>query len=218
MIAKRLFDLMGSMFLIGATAPVMAACAAAIKATSKGPVFFRQDRLGERGRVFRIFKFRTMVVDAAKHGTGDVTFKADPRITRVGRMLRDYRLDELPQLFNVVRGEMSLVGPRPLLPKFLAAYSDHDRRRLEVLPGMTGWQQVNGGSNHTWQERIDYDVWYVDHQSLWLDLEILFKTVLVVLRPTNVYAADGSQLSGIPTAVRAAMEHGDANPRSGGSN
>jgi sugar transferase EpsL len=206
MTPKRLFDVFGSVLLIGASAPVMAACAVAIKATSKGPILFRQDRLGLHGSVFRIFKLRTMVVGAAKQGTGDLTFKEDPRITRVGRLLRDYRLDELPQLFNVLRGEMSLVGPRPLLPKFLSAYSEHDKRRMEVMPGMTGWQQVNGGSNHSWEERIDYDVWYVDHHSLKLDLEILFKTILVVLRPTNVYGNDGKQLSGLPTSVRDAME------------
>ena len=207
MTSKRLFDLLGSALLIGATTPAMAVCAAAIKATSKGPIFFRQERLGLHGSVFRIFKFRTMVDQAEKRGTGVVTFKTDPRITRVGRVLRDYRLDELPQLFNVLRGEMSLVGPRPLLPRFLPAYSERDKRRLEVPPGMTGWQQVNGGSNHTWEERIDKDVWYVDHRSLLLDLTILLKTVLVVVRPTNVYGSDGQQLSGVPTAARATLEN-----------
>ncbi len=203
---KRWFDLLGATCLIGATAPVMAVCAAAIKATSRGPVFFRQERLGLHGRVFRIFKFRTMVDNAAGQGSGDITFKQDPRITGVGRVLRDYRLDELPQLFNVIRGEMSLVGPRPLLPRFLSAYTDRDKRRLEAMPGMTGWQQVNGGSSHTWDERIDLDVWYVSHQSLLLDLQILVKTVLVVLRPTDVYAQDGKQLSGLPTALREQLE------------
>jgi len=206
MTSKRLFDFFGSALLLGATAPVFAACAAVIKATSKGPVFFRQERLGLNGKVFRIFKFRTMVDNAAAQGTGDITFKTDPRITRVGRMLRDYRLDELPQLLNVLRGEMSLVGPRPLLPKFLHAYSEYDRRRLEVMPGMTGWQQVNGASNNSWEERVDHDVWYVDHQSLLLDLKILFKTVAVVVRPTNVYGDDGKQLSGVPTSARAEIE------------
>jgi lipopolysaccharide/colanic/teichoic acid biosynthesis glycosyltransferase len=206
MTSKRLFDLCGSLLLIGATAPVMAACAAVIKATSRGPVFFRQERLGHRGKVFRILKFRTMVDKAVSKGTGVVTFKGDPRITRVGHVLRDYRLDELPQLFNVVTGDMSLVGPRPLLPRFLPDYSEHDRRRLDVPPGMTGWQQVNGASNNSWEERVELDVWYVDHKSLLLDLRVLLKTVLVVLRPSGVYASDGSQLSGVPTAARARME------------
>jgi lipopolysaccharide/colanic/teichoic acid biosynthesis glycosyltransferase len=202
MTSKRLFDLVGATLLIGATAPVMAACAAAIKVTSKGPVFFRQERLGLHGKRFRILKFRTMVDKAATKGTGDLTFRDDPRITTVGRALRDYRLDELPQLFNVVAGHMSLVGPRPLLPRFIDAYSEYDKRRMEVMPGMTGWQQVNGASNHTWKERIEHDVWYVDHRSLLVDLEILLRTILVVVKPSDVYAADGSQMSGVPTALR----------------
>jgi lipopolysaccharide/colanic/teichoic acid biosynthesis glycosyltransferase len=209
MISKRLFDWFGSVLLIGATAPVMAVCAAAIKATSKGPVFFTQPRLGLHGEVFRIIKFRTMVENAATQATGDLTFRGDPRITRVGKVLRDYRLDELPQLFNVLADQMSLVGPRPLLPKYLDAYSERDKRRMEVPPGMTGWQQVNGGSNHTWEERIDYDVWYVDHHSLWLDIRILIKTLLVVIKPTNVYGDDGKQLSGLPTSVRVALERNE---------
>jgi len=209
MTSKRWFDCIGSVLLIGATAPLMAACAAAIKLTSHGPVFFRQPRLGQRGTIFRIFKFRTMVTDAARNAGGDLTFRDDPRITRIGHVLRNYRLDELPQLFNVLAGTMSLVGPRPLLPKYLDAYSGYDKRRMEVMPGMTGWQQVNGASNNTWKERIDLDVWYVDHQSLLLDIKILLKTIFVVIRPTNVYGDDGKQMSGIPTAIGIALEKVD---------
>jgi sugar transferase EpsL len=131
---------------------------------------------------------------------GIVTEK-DPRITKIGYVLRKYRLDELPQLFNVVLGQMSLVGPRPLMPELLYAYSEYDKRRLEAIPGMTGWQQINGGSEHTWEERINYDVWYVDHKSFWLDIKILFMTIWIVINPKGVYGKDGKQISGVPTAL-----------------
>ena len=185
-------------------APVLAAAAMAVRLGSPGPVLFRQERLGRGGRTFRIFKFRTM--DPGIPGL--MTCRDDPRITRVGRFLRNYRLDELPQLLNVVRGEMSLVGPRPLLPEFLPYYTDLDRRRLEVRPGMTGWQQVNGAARHAWRERIALDVWYVDHRSARLDLWILLLTVGVVLRADTVYAPDGSQRSGLPDRYVAAMKAG----------
>jgi lipopolysaccharide/colanic/teichoic acid biosynthesis glycosyltransferase len=134
----------------------------------------------------------------AEAGAVPLTGRDDPRITRVGRFLRASRIDELPQLLNVLAGDMSLVGPRPLLPEFLAYYSTFDLRRLEVPPGMTGWQQVNGAARHSWRERVALDVWYVDHRSLGLDLRILWKTVAVVVRADTVYAEDGSQDSGLP--------------------
>jgi lipopolysaccharide/colanic/teichoic acid biosynthesis glycosyltransferase len=137
-------------------------------------------------------------------GTGLTTHRGDFRITRVGALLRQTRMDELPQLLNVLKGDMSLVGPRPLLPQFLPWYSDQDRRRLEARPGMTGWQQVKGASRHTWRERVALDVWYVDHASLLLDLWILCLTVVVVLRGQGIYADDGSQTSGLPDAY---VEH-----------
>ncbi|BDU71227.1 sugar transferase [Mesoterricola silvestris] len=191
---KRAFDLAGSLALLVALAPVLAAAALAVALDGPGPVLFRQRRLGLGGRFFEILKFRTMM-------PGDpeaATFRGDPRITRVGAKLRAWRIDELPQLVNVLRGDMSLVGPRPLLPRFLPYYTARDRRRLEATPGMTGWQQVNGASRHTWRERVELDVWYVDHQGFWLDLRILLRTVGVVLRADTAYAPDGSQRSGIP--------------------
>ena len=177
----------------------------AIRLDSRGPAWFRQTRLGLGGRPFSIIKFRTMAHGSTHLGTGLCTSRDDVRITRTGRVLRNLRLDELPQLFNVLGGSMSLVGPRPLLPEFLPYYSDLDRRRLEVLPGMTGWQQVNGAGRHSWRERVALDLWYVDHRSLALDLRILVLTVGVLVRADTAYAEDGSQRSGLPDAYVAAQ-------------
>ena len=193
---KRVLDLAGSLALLAALGPLLAAAALAVRLGSRGPVLFRQERLGLGGRPFTILKLRTMVAGA--EAGGPMTSRDDPRITRVGAVLRRYRLDELTQLVNVLRGDMSLVGPRPLLPEFLPYYSAFDRRRLEVPPGMTGWQQVNGAARHGWRERVALDVWYVDHQGPLLDLRILLRTLGVVLRADTVYAPDGSQDSGLP--------------------
>jgi lipopolysaccharide/colanic/teichoic acid biosynthesis glycosyltransferase len=193
---KRLLDLAGSLTLLVILSPLLAGAALAVRLDSRGGALFRQPRVGLRGRVFSIFKFRTMA--EAEAGAVPLTGRDDPRITRVGRFLRASRIDELPQLLNVLAGDMSLVGPRPLLPEFLAYYSTFDLRRLEVPPGMTGWQQVNGAARHSWRERVALDVWYVDHRSLGLDLRILWKTVAVVVRADTVYAEDGSQDSGLP--------------------
>jgi lipopolysaccharide/colanic/teichoic acid biosynthesis glycosyltransferase len=200
---KRCLDLAGSTLLLLVLSPVLVAAALAVRLDTPGPVLFRQTRLGRRGRPFLIYKFRTMLHGSQHLGTGLETSRTDFRITAVGAVLRNFRIDELPQLLNVVRGEMSLVGPRPLLPEFLPWYSDLDRRRLEAPPGMTGWQQVNGAARNTWRERVALDVWYVDHRSLWLDLTILLRTVGVVLRADSSYAEDGSQQSGVPDAYAA---------------
>jgi lipopolysaccharide/colanic/teichoic acid biosynthesis glycosyltransferase len=199
---KRLFDLAVGGAMLVLAGPLMAAAALAVRLDTPGPALFRQVRLGQGGRPFSIFKFRTMLHGSTALGTGLETSRDDFRITRVGRWLRNLRLDELPQLFNVLRGEMSLVGPRPLLPDFLPWYSDRDRRRLEAPPGMTGWQQVNGSARHSWRERVALDVWYVDHRTLWLDVLILLRTVPVVVRADTVYAEDGSQQSGTPDGYR----------------
>ena len=212
---KRAFDLvLGSAVLLLAS-PLLAVLALAIRLDTPGPALFRQIRLGLGGRPFTIFKFRTMTHGSTHLGTGLETSRDDFRITRVGRWLRDLRLDELPQLFNVLRGEMSLVGPRPLLPEFLPYYSALDQRRLEALPGMTGWQQVNGAARHGWGERVVLDVWYVDHQGLLLDLRILWLTVGVLLRADTVYAPDGSQKSGLPDAYVAARSGAEPPGRPG---
>jgi len=143
-----------------------------------------------------------MVVNASMMGVGLATYCGDPRITRVGAFLRKYRLDELPQLFNVLSGEMSLVGPRPLLPEFLPYWSERDKRRLLVKPGITGWQQVTGGSRHSWSERIDKDLWYIDHWSFWIDCEVLLRTLVVVLKADTLFGADGWQRSGTPPGAK----------------
>jgi len=209
--AKRVFDEVAGAILLLVLAPLMLAVAVAIRLDSPGPALFRQTRLGRGGRPFRIFKFRTMRDGTTGLGQGLETSRGDWRITAVGAVLRDYRLDELPQLINVLRGEMSLVGPRPLLPEFLPYYSDLDRRRLEATPGMTGWQQVNGASRHTWRERVALDVWYVDHRGFWLDLRILWRTAGVVVRGDTSYAEDGSQRSGVPDGF--AEKEPDDGPR-----
>lgn len=206
---KRAFDLGAASLLLVLLSPILLLAAVALRVDTPGPVFFRQRRLGWRGCTFSIFKFRTMLDGSTYLGTGLETHRDDFRITRVGRFLRNSRLDELPQLLNVLRGDMSLVGPRPLLPEFLAYYTDLDLRRLEALPGMTGWQQVNGASRHGWSERVRLDVWYVDHAGFWLDLWILVLTLKVVLRADTVYAEDGSQQSGSPDAYVASLSRND---------
>lgn len=170
---KRLIDFWASLFGFILLSPLFLVIAVAIKLDSPGPVFFRQERVGKDGRVFKIFKFRTMVVNAEKMGAGVFVEKEDPRITRVGKWLRNTSLDELPQLINVLRGEMSLVGPRPTLPYQVERYDERQRRRLLMRPGITGWVQVNGRNSLTWPEKIELDIWYVEHWSLWLDLRIL---------------------------------------------
>ena len=205
LITKSVLDWLLAGTALVVISPAFAIIAILIRVTSPGPVFFRQNRLGRNASVFKIFKFRTMVVHTASTFADQITYSADPRITPLGRVLRDFRLDELPQLLNVIRGEMSIVGPRPLTPEFYPYYSDKDKQRLALRPGITGWQQVNGASNHSWSERIDLDVWYVQHANLWLDLKIMWRTIGVALTREGVYACDGSQLSGIPDALRATM-------------
>ena len=162
-----------------------------IKIDSRGPVFFVQERAGKNGKVFRAYKLRTMVNNAVEMGLGYEIAKDDNRITRIGKYLR-WGIDELPQLLNVFRGEMSLVGPRPTLPEQVARYSKEHRRRLEMKPGLTGWALVNGRNKLSWPERIKLDIWYIDHWSLWLDLKILLKTVWVVIfLREGIYGEDG---------------------------
>lgn len=178
---KRLFDIIVSLIGLAILALPFALVALAIKLDSKGPVFFKQERVGKDGKIFICWKFRTMIEGAVSQGLGVTVAQDDPRITRVGRFLRNWGLDELPQLINVLKGEMSLVGPRPTLPYQAELYDEFQRRRLEVKPGITGWALVNGRNLLPWEERIKLDVWYVDHWSLWLDLKILLKTVWIVL-------------------------------------
>jgi lipopolysaccharide/colanic/teichoic acid biosynthesis glycosyltransferase len=189
-VTKRALDVLGATVGLTLSAPLLLASAIAVRLEDHGPVCFCQERVGQDGRPFQVLKLRTMVVDAHTQGAGYAVDKGDSRITRVGSLLRKTSLDELPQLWNVLRGEMSLVGPRPTLAYQVEKYSERQRRRLEVKPGLTGWAQVNGRASLSWPERIELDVWYVEHRSLALDLRILLRTVSVLLRPGVVYRAE----------------------------
>jgi lipopolysaccharide/colanic/teichoic acid biosynthesis glycosyltransferase len=156
--------------------PALALGAAAIKLEDGGPVLYRQRRVGLNGREFALVKLRTMEVGAEHKGAGYAVNEGDPRITRAGRLLRRLSIDEIPQLWNVLRGEMSLIGPRPTLAYQVEGYTPRQRRRLEVRPGVTGWAQIHGRARLPWDERIELDVWYVEHRSPWVDLKILART------------------------------------------
>jgi lipopolysaccharide/colanic/teichoic acid biosynthesis glycosyltransferase len=181
---NRALDIAGAGLGLVLASPALAAAAAAIKLEDGGPVLYRQRRVGLDGEEFDLLKLRTMVVGAEHQGAGFAVNRGDPRITRVGRLLRRLSLDELPQLWNVVRGDMSLVGPRPTLAYQVERYTARQRRRLEVKPGLTGWAQVHGRAALPWEERIELDVWYVEHRSAWLDLKILVRTPLALLSGT----------------------------------
>jgi exopolysaccharide biosynthesis polyprenyl glycosylphosphotransferase len=196
-VVKDLFDRCAAALAMVLLSPVLLALAAAIRLSDKGPALFTQARVGRDGQVFKIYKFRTMVIDAQNRLAELRTdndfdgvlskMRRDPRITAVGVRLRKWSLDELPQLINVMRGEMSLVGPRPALPDEAAMYADHVRRRLVVKPGITGLWQVNGRSDLTWEETVRLDLRYVENWSLALDLQILWKTISVILRGSGAY-------------------------------
>jgi len=188
---KRAFDIVIPLVALILLSPLIGLVALAIKLNGGGPVLYIQKRVGKDGRIFRCYKFRTMVVGAENKGLGLEVSKDDPRITRVGRFLRQWTLDELPQLINVLRGEMSLVGPRPGVASQVARYTPHQRRRLEMKPGMAGWAWINGRNIIAWTQRIELDIWYIDHWSLWLDLVILLKALGIALRKEGVYGPDG---------------------------
>jgi lipopolysaccharide/colanic/teichoic acid biosynthesis glycosyltransferase len=181
---KRLFDIVLSVLGIVVCCVPMLIIAMAIKIDSPGPVIFKQKRLGYKGKVYEIWKFRSMCVGAEQTGSGVYSGKGDARVTRVGNILRKTSLDELPQFFNTLVGSMSFVGPRPPMtyhPWPWEEYTDEQRRMFDVRPGITGWAQVNGRKGVEWNKRIELNVWYVDHVSLWLDLKILWLTVFKVL-------------------------------------
>ena len=186
--AKRWLDIAAAALVLAALGVPMLAIAAAVRLDSPGPALFRQTRLGRGGRPFVMLKFRTMRVGAERTGSGVYSDDADPRVTRVGRWLRRLSLDELPQALNVLRGEMSLIGPRPPLtyhPWPLEGYSEEQRRMFEVRPGITGWAQVHGRRTVEWGERIRMNVWYVDHVSFLLDCRIALATVSKVLAASD---------------------------------
>jgi lipopolysaccharide/colanic/teichoic acid biosynthesis glycosyltransferase len=189
-VIRRSLNYLVALILLLVATPVWLFAAAWVKLADGGPVFYRQARAGLGGSTYRIFKFRTMIVDADKRGLGLNVDREDDRITAPGRFLRRWSLDELPQLLNVVRGEMNVVGPRPGLPEQARKYDERQRRRLEVLPGITGWAQVNGRNALSWRERIEADIWYVDHRSAWLDLKILARTPLAVFDEEGLYESN----------------------------
>ncbi len=193
--SKRLFDIIGASVALAIAAPVMAVIALAIKLEDRGPAVFEQIRVGLKGETFRFYKFRSMVVDAEQRlpqlesELGGVLFKIrhDPRLTRVGKFIRRFSLDELPQLLNVLKGQMSLVGPRPALPREVAQYHQDVHRRLDVRPGLTGLWQVSGRSDLSWDDTVRLDLYYVDNWSLLQDLMIMMRTVGAIVRPRGAY-------------------------------
>lgn len=179
---KRIMDILISAVTLVALCPFLIVIALIIKLTSSGPVFFIQERIGKDGKSFKLIKFRTMVQGAEKVTQGVHIDKTNPYITKIGRFLRKWSIDEIPELINVLKGEMSLVGPRPTLEYQVRKYNDFQKKRLLVKPGLSGWAQVNGRNAIPWEKRIELDVWYVEHWSLWLDIKILFKTIGVLFR------------------------------------
>jgi exopolysaccharide biosynthesis polyprenyl glycosylphosphotransferase len=182
-VCKRIFEIIFSISLLLFTLPLMVVVAIAIKLESRGPIFYKQERVGLNGKIFSIYKFRSMRVDAEKNGP-QWAAKNDPRVTRVGKFIRKTRIDELPQLINILKGDMSLIGPRPERPVFTEQFAKEIpgfKKRLQVKPGLTGWAQVNGGYEMTPKEKFEMDMYYIENESLRLDLEILLRTVWVVL-------------------------------------
>lgn len=181
---KRFLDVTASFLGLVLLSPLLLAVSILIKIDSRGPVIFCQKRIGRNGKVFEIYKFRSMCVGAEKTGSGVYSGKGDARVTRIGKILRATSIDELPQLLNILKGEMSFVGPRPPLtyhPWKYEEYTDFQKRMFEVRPGITGWAQVNGRKDVEWHKRIELNVWYVDHMSLLLDIKIMFMTAFKVL-------------------------------------
>jgi lipopolysaccharide/colanic/teichoic acid biosynthesis glycosyltransferase len=187
---RRALDLLIAVPAVIVTAPAVAVLAWRIRRESPGGALYTQVRSGLEGEPFEIYKLRTMVKDAEFFGAGLAVLEGDSRITPTGAFLRRYSLDELPNLWNVVRGEMAIVGPRPTLPAQVEQYNQRERRRLAVPPGITGWAQVNGRASLPWSERIELDIWYVEHRSLWLDLKILARTARMVITGHGLYHED----------------------------
>lgn len=184
-VVKRVMDFIIALCALIVLSPVMLVVAIIIKITSPGPVIFKQQRIGKDGKVFEIYKFRSMCVGAEKQGSGVYSGKGDARVTPIGKIIRATSIDELPQFINILKGEMSFVGPRPPLtyhPWDYSEYSDFQLRMFEVRPGITGWAQVNGRKGVEWNRRIELNVWYVDNMSMFLDIKIIFMTVFKVLK------------------------------------
>jgi lipopolysaccharide/colanic/teichoic acid biosynthesis glycosyltransferase len=189
-VIRRAVDIVVSAAALAASAPLLALAMLAIRLETPGPAIYRQRRIGLDGDAFDVLKLRTMVAGAEHVGAGLAVNENDPRITRVGALLRRTSLDELPNLVNVLRGEMSLIGPRPTLPVQVAQYSERQRRRLELRPGITGWAQVNGRASLPWSQRIELDLYYIEHRSLALDAKILWRTLAMLLAGGEIYKGE----------------------------
>ena len=187
-IFKRICDFIVASVALIVLFPFLFITAILIKLDSKGPIIFKQERLGKNGVPFKIWKFRSMCVGAEKQGSGVYSYKGDARVTKVGRIIRATSIDEIPQLVNILKGDMALIGPRPALtyhPWPYEQYTDHQKHMFDVFPGVTGWAQVNGRKEVPWPERIELNVWYAKNMSLWLDLKIFFMTVFKVATNAN---------------------------------
>jgi exopolysaccharide biosynthesis polyprenyl glycosylphosphotransferase len=183
---KRMIDIVCSLILIVLASPIMLITAILIKLGDRGPVLYKQVRCTIGQKEFKILKFRSMRTDAEKDGQARLAQKNDDRITPIGKFIRACRIDELPQLFNILKGDMSFIGPRPLLVKYLPLYTPEQMRRHEVRPGISGWAQVNGRNTITFTKQFEYDVYYVDHLTFWLDVKIFFMTILKVLKREGI--------------------------------
>jgi lipopolysaccharide/colanic/teichoic acid biosynthesis glycosyltransferase len=209
----RAADLAIAVVSLIVVSPVLLAAAIAIRLESPGAVIYRQRRVGKDGVIFELFKLRTMRQGADPVGVGTAVTSEDPRVTRVGRLLRRFSLDELPNLFNVLRGEMRIVGPRATLPAQVELYTPRQRRRLDLRPGVTGWAQIHGRAGIPWEERIELDVWYVEHRSLRLDLRILARTPRALLGGAGSVAVDPYGGSSPDSPLRRAAEREQARER-----
>ncbi|MCW3000774.1 MAG: sugar transferase [Conexibacter sp.] len=187
---RRVFDIAVSALALAILSPVLVAAIVAIRLESRGHPIYRQRRIGQDGKPFDVLKLRTMVSGAEKMGAGLAVDDGDTRITRTGALLRRTSLDEVPNLVNVLRGEMSIIGPRPTVPVQVAQYTDRQRGRLAVRPGITGWAQVNGRASLPWPERIELDLWYVEHRSTLLDIRILWLTVRMLVTGHGLYKGE----------------------------
>jgi Sugar transferases involved in lipopolysaccharide synthesis len=182
-VVKRILDIILALVLLVVAFPLMVVTAIAIKLDTKGPILFKQRRPGQGNEIFTVYKFRTMIVETEKD---QIKLSDMNRMTKIGAFLRKASIDELPQLFNIVRGEMSFIGPRPLLVQYIELYTHEQARRHDVKPGISGWAQVNGRNAISWEEKFRLDVWYVDHISLKLDIKIVGMTILNVLRRKDI--------------------------------
>jgi lipopolysaccharide/colanic/teichoic acid biosynthesis glycosyltransferase len=186
-VSRRLFDVVVAAVGLVLTSPILLAAIVAIRLETPGHPIYRQRRIGKDGRPFDMLKLRTMVAGAESLGSGLAVNEGDPRITRVGAVLRRFSIDELPNLVNVLRGDMAIVGPRPTVQVQVAQYTERQRGRLAVRPGLTGWAQVNGRASLRWDERIELDLWYIEHRSWRLDLQVLVRTIRIIVAGEGIY-------------------------------